>query len=269
MAWLSRRQRERTRLTLSCLDERALPSVTVDPVDAQGTLVIRGDQFANDITITDDGTGSIVVASGTDTVTRDGVSTIRVYGRSGADNVVYVLSQNLSSPRTVDVFLGNQHDSFEARLQGDLLDGANLAIHGYGGNGHDNLWLNAVGVDVAVNADLAVDFFGGNGADTLTTDFTGLLIGDAAFKSRGGNGRDSVTGNIVLDASTDPDNPADLSTGTLSVEYFGGNGVDQMTLNVAGAGSLGDLLASVNGCRGKDTFVTSDNVTIVDPPKSK
>jgi hypothetical protein len=243
--------------------------VTVDPVDAQGTLVIRGDRSANDITITDDGTGSIVVASGADSVTRDGVTKIRVFGGSGADNVVYVLSGNLSSERTVDAFLGNQHDSFEARLQGDLLDGANLAIHAYGGNGHDSLWLNAVGVDVAVNADLAVDFFGGNGTDTLTTDFSGLLLGDAAFKSRGGNGKDSVTGNIALNASTDPDNPADLSTGTLSVQYFGGNGVDQMTLKVAGADSLGDLVASVNGCRGKDTFDTSDNVTIVDAPKTK
>jgi hypothetical protein len=254
---------------LECLDERALPSVTFTETD--GTLEIRGDQQANSIVVTDDGTGTIIVVADGETYTSEtAITTIRVCSRSGADDVVYNLTGDLSSERTVEVFLGNQHDSFEANLNGDLLDGANLSLLAKGGNGHDSLTFNGVDSNVGAGASLSVDFWGGNGKDALLVDFAGVLMGTAAFHANGGNGKDSVGGNVTVQSWELPETgETAASTGELTVEFRGGNGVDDMSLAVDGTtDDLTSFAASIDGGRGKDTFEYTDNVTAIDDPNA-
>jgi hypothetical protein len=249
-----------------------MPSVTFTETD--GTLVISGDQFANSIVVTDDGSanaGNVVVEADGETYTSLGaVTTIRVVSRSGADDVQYSLTGDLTSERTVRVYLGNQHDSFTANLIGDLLEGADLTICANGGNGHDSLAFTGVDANVGLGASLLVKLLGGNGVDSLAVDYAGLLNGTASFVANGGNGKDSVAGHIVLHSWELPETgESQASSGELTAIFRGGNGVDAMALSVEGAESLSVFDARVNGGRGKDTFETSDNVTVVDAPKGK
>src|SRR5262245_58506535 len=72
-----------TPLRLERLDDRSLPSVTF--VETNGTLYIRGDQQANTIVISDDGStavGNIVIqADGQTYISQTAITNIRVYGR--------------------------------------------------------------------------------------------------------------------------------------------------------------------------------------------
>ena len=108
---------DRRPLRLESLDERALPSVSM--IETDGTLVIRGDRHANDISITDDGTanaGNVVVVADGQTFTSSGaIANIRVLSGGGADNVRYELTGDLSGPRDVSASLGDLYraaDSF-------------------------------------------------------------------------------------------------------------------------------------------------------------
>jgi hypothetical protein len=253
---------------LECLGERALPSVTFTEAD-DGTLEIRGDQHANSIVVTDDGTGTIVVeVAGEDPYTSEAtITTIRIFGASGADDVEYNLTGDLSSERTVEVFLGNQHDSFAANINGNLLDGADLSILANGGNGHDSLTLlSGENADVGAGANLSVEFNGNNGKDALLLNYAAAFMGTASFLANGGNGKDSFEGTFnVQDSETETGDPAP-STGSLSVEFNGGNGKDDVSLSVDD--TLADMMslvdASVDGGRGKDTFDTTASVDVVD-----
>ena len=254
---------------LECLNERALPSVTITEND--GTLLIVGDQQENNIEITDNGTGDVgavkVAVEGVESyVSTELVTNIRVLTRAGADSVDYSLTGDLVSDRTVYVFTGNQHDSFDANLNGWDIDGADLSITANGGNGHDSLSFHGNGTDVGAGASLSVKLLGGNGMDTLLVDFTGVLIGDATLKAYGGNGKDSITGNVALPAPEA--SVTEASTGTLTARFCGGNGVDDMTVSVLGVDDLSGFDVLVHGGHGKDNFVTT-GVTAADAPKAK
>src|SRR5437660_9080032 len=105
-------------LRLERLDDRAMPSVTF--VETNGTLVIRGDQQANSIIISDDGStnaGNIVVqADGQSYTATTAITKIRVNSRGGNDSVEYDLNFDLMGARTVQAYLGNGDDSFVAHV---------------------------------------------------------------------------------------------------------------------------------------------------------
>jgi hypothetical protein len=257
---------------LECLGERALPSVTFTEAD-DGSLEIRSDQRADSIVVTDDGTGTILVeVAGQDPYTSEApITTIRIFGASGADDVEYNLTGDLSSERTVEVFLGNQHDSFAANVDGALLEGADLSILANGGNGHDSLTLNGASANVDAGANLSVEFNGNNGKDALLLNYAAAFMGTASFLANGGNGKDSVGGEVTVLPSETETGESTPSTGALTVEFNGGNGKDDMSLSVDVAdGTTTDDLsvfeATVDGGRGKDTFDTTVNVDVVDAP---
>ena len=254
--------------TLESLDQRTMPSVAVPPVvDADGILQIRGDQQANTILITDNGTTAVVVQDGETFDIADAFMGIRVVTGGGADDVDYVLTGDLSSVRTVDVFLGNNNDSFDADLQGNLLAGGSLIIVARGGNGHDHLGVDATNVDIATGASLVAVLEGGNGKDDLSIDYSGLLQGSALLSANGGNGKDSVSGKVELNSQTDETSgEVTPSDGSLTLDFRGGNGVDQMNLSVVGE-TTGWYFAVLDGGNGKDSF--TGNITPVDPPKPK
>jgi hypothetical protein len=246
---------------LEVLNERALPSVTAE-VDG-GILRILGDQRANDIVVNDNGT------DGTDaiTVTVDGtpldftlteaVTEVVVRSAGQQDTVTYNLTGDFATTRTVEVWLGNQHDTFTGNLgawavtaDGDLT----LTVHG--GNGHDTLDVTGTG---NVEGNLTVELRGGNGKDDIGVDLAGLFNGTIDLTVSGGNGKDLVRADVTAAAE---------STGTVTAKVCGGNGKDDLGLMVDGDGVDGLTVdAQLKGGLGKDVFdptVISDNVEIVD-----
>jgi hypothetical protein len=235
-------------------------------VDAGGSVVIRGDHHANTIDITDDGAGNVSVTADGTTTALTGVSFIKVYGGNGADNVTYTLQGDLSSVRGVFVNLGNQSDTFLASLQGNLLDGGSLSLVVQGGNGNDDISVDATTVDIAPTANLTAVLQGGNGSDSLAIDYSGLLQGSATLAASGGNGKDTVTGNVNLFTATTAElHETTASDGRLTLDFEGGNAPDKMTLNLSGEGDLSaPPVIQFNGGRGKDSFTHTDNVTPAD-----
>ena len=196
-------------LRLERLDDRALPSVSV--VETGGTLVVHGDQSDNTIVISDDGTsdaGNVVVQVFDDdqTYTSNGAITkIRIVGRGGDDTVEYDLNGNLSNSRTVVADLGKGDDVFNANVNYlQLNDGASLTIRALGGNGKDQLSVNA-NCDVMEGASLSVVLKGGNGKDSILENFTGVLMGTASFKADGGDGHDLVFGSLNVSSMSNGD----------------------------------------------------------------
>jgi hypothetical protein len=254
-------------LRLERLDDRALPSVTF--VETNGTLYVRGDQQANTIVIADDGStnaGNIVVqADGQTYTSQTAITKIQVNARNGDDSVEYDLNFELMGERTVKAYLGNGDDSFVAKVHANINDPAALTIRAWGNNGEDQLSFDGIGANVGLGSSLKVCFDGGNGKDNLNFDYSGALNGIATFNAQGGNGKDVVAGHLNVEPSENPETHEDVpSTGSLTAHFHGGNGVDDMTLQVTGTDSLTSLDATLRGGHGKDTFDTSANVKVID-----
>jgi hypothetical protein len=255
-------------LRLEPLDCRALPSVTV--VEADGILTVQGDQRANTIEITDAGTGDAdavtVVADGETFTSTAAVTKIVVRSGGQADTVSYNLGADLTAgvTRTVQVYLGNQHDSFSATLAGLAAD-STLTVDVYGGNGHDDLSVTQSG-ELAGRLD--VRLLGQNGKDSVFAGVDGTVSGELDLVLNGGNGVDFLWAEVTASAAptepTDPTEPTEPA-GDVFVEVLGGNGKDDLTLLVDGADSLGMSVFEINGGRGKDNFnFTDDVVTVLD-----
>jgi hypothetical protein len=249
-------------LRLCPLADRSLPSVTI--VEAGGVLTVRGDQWANTIVVTDDGTagpGAVTVqADGASYTSQAAVTRIRVVGWNGADAVEYHLTGDLTTDRRVGVCLGNQDDSFAADLGGNVGAGAHLDLWIYGGNGEDTLTVGGLGGGVAADGRLRAHLYGGNGRDVVGADLTGVWAGAVDVALCGGNGTDTVSADLTAAAG---------STGTVRARVLGGNGVDTLTLLTARAVADDPVSfdAAINGGNGKDVFVSSDGVRVVDLPK--
>jgi hypothetical protein len=249
-------------LRLQPLADRDLPSVTV--LEAGGVLTVRGDQWANAVVITDDGTdaaGAVTVEVDGQTYTSQAaVARIRVCGWNGADSVEYRLTGDLATTRRVVAYLGNQDDTFHADLTGNVLAGGILSFWVCGGNGEDSLSVGGTGGGVADGARMDVRLFGGNGKDVVGVDLTGVWVGTANVVLCGGNGVDTVSADLTAAAG---------STGTVRARVWGGNGVDTLTLlaTKAVAEDTGTFDAYVNGGNGKDVFDVSDGVRVADAPR--
>jgi hypothetical protein len=256
--------RQRVVPRLEQLGERTLPTVTT--IATNGTLVITGDQRANTITITEDtAAGTVTVVGDGVTTSWNGITSIKANAKGGADSVTFVQNGDLSTPLAVDVNLGNGNDTFVATLNGNVVAGGSLILVAHGGNGDDQLSLNATNVNVASGGNLTVALFGDNGKDDVSLNYSGLLQGSAVLSADGGNGKDNVSGHVSLLSTTDPGTGTTTnSTGSLSLNLMGGNGKDNLTAALSGETDLSSLLTVINGGRGKDTFDLSANLTAVD-----
>jgi hypothetical protein len=246
----------RTALHFEPLNDRIVPAVTF--AELNGTLTVTGDQRANDIEITDDGTVSGLTVTAGDTVYHpvQQITQVVVDAKGGKDTVSYDLTGDyVGTMRTVQVFLGNGADTFTADL-GHNIDAASIfALRVVGGNGQDSITVTGSG---SVAGSLNVSLEGGNGKDTLSFDFNGDVTGTLRATADGGNGSDTVSYNVTA---------PDTSTGSVFVQVLGGNGRDHLGVSVVGAGLAVD--ATIDGGHGRDSFDPSitDNVTIVDPNK--
>jgi hypothetical protein len=200
---------------LEAFDERCLPSVTFNEVpngdpnnpNTTWTLQIVGDSKANDVAITDDGTGLV----GAITVIADGqspyfsqhamISQVQVATGGGVDVVDYTLTADMVFSRSVIVNLGARGDTFSAHL------------------GSFNIGRPADENGVYARVDLNFQVSGEGGADTFNVDAANHVrpgspgAGSNLFIGLvGGRGRDVFNTNYSV--TLDPTDTANPSLGT-------------------------------------------------------
>ncbi|MDA0180097.1 hypothetical protein OJ997_07300 [Solirubrobacter phytolaccae] len=190
---------------LAVLTASAQAAVT-SSFNSNGVLTITGDNLDNNIAVSRNAAGQILVNGGAvatvgGTPTVANVSLIQVFGLAGNDTLT--LSEvNGALPRT-NLFGGSGNDVLTAGSGNDQL---------FGEAGNDTL-LGKGGFDL---------LFGGNDNDTLTG-------GDADDQAFGQAGNDRLVWS--------PGDDTDLNeggTGTDTVEVNGGNGTEQFTTTANG-----------------------------------
>src|SRR3954447_12967603 len=247
-----RRRLARRLMTTALLAAGALAGTTVSASAAttatfsSGVLSVFGDSANNNLTVSRDAAGKILVNGGAVTVaggtpTVANTTLIQAFGQGGND-VVTLSELNGALPRA-NLFGGADNDVLTGGSGGDQL---------FGQAGNDTL-LGKGGGDV---------LFGGSENDVLTG-------GDADDQAFGQGGDDRMIWNPGDD--TDLDEGAD---GTDTVEVNGGNGAEQFTTTANGArvrfdrvvpapfsidiGTSESLVVNANG--GDDTFAATGNL---------
>src|SRR5262245_32283763 len=232
--------------SVQSLEARDVPAVTATFLATSGTLSVFGDTLANNIVISRDAAGKLLVNGGAvrvlgGTPTVANTALVQVFGLGGND-VITLNEANGALPRA-NLFGGAGHDTLTGGSGADMLFGqaGNDTLLGKGGN----------------------DFlFGGIGNDTLTG-------GDADDQVFGEAGNDRMIWN--------PGDDTDLNEGGAgndTVEVNGGNGTEQFTTTANGTrvrfdrvnpapfsidiGTSENLVVNMNG--GDDTFTASNGL---------
>ena len=224
----------------------ATASAAVTGSFGNGTLTVTGDSLDNNITVSRNAAGNILVNGGAVSVvggtpTVANTSVIKVFGLGGND-VLTISEVNGALPRA-DLFGAAGNDVLTSGSGNDQL---------FGESGNDTL-LGKGGFDF---------LFGGNDNDTLTG-------GDADDQAFGQSGNDRMIWN--------PGDDTDLNeggAGTDTVEVNGGNGAEQFTTTANGTrvrfdrlnpapfaidiGTSENLVLNANG--GDDSFSATGNL---------
>jgi len=231
---------------LEQLGDRIVPAVTATFTAATGTLAVTGDNLDNNITISRDAAGQILVnggavavAGGTPTVANTNM--IQVFGLGGNDTIT--LNEANGALPQADLSGGDGNDVLT------------------GGSGNDQLFGEA-GNDTLLGKGGQDTLNGADGNDTLT----------------GGDGDDRVFGDAGDDRMIwNPGDDTDLNeggAGTDTTEVNGGNGAEQFTATPNGTrvrfdrvnpapfsidiGTTENLVVNMNG--GDDTFTGSNGL---------
>lgn len=233
-------------IQMESLEVRLQMAVTAAFSPVTGDLSILGDSQNNQIVVSRDAAGKILVNGGAVAIT-GGTSTvantslISIFGQAGNDTLS--LDESNGALPKAQIFGGDGNDSLTGGSGADLL---------FGQAGNDQ--LSGKGGD-----DL---LFGGDGNDSLT----------------GGAGSDQVFGQAGNDRMIwNPGDGTDLNEGgdgTDTVEVNGGNGAEHFTVTANGArvrfdrldpapfsidiGTSENLVLNANG--GDDTFVASNGL---------
>ena len=196
----------RTPLGVEQLSERILPSVTASFAAGTGVLTVFGDNQANNIAVSRDAAGHILVNGGAVSVTGGtptvgNTALIQVFGQDGND--VISLDETNGALPAANLFGGDGNDTL------------------IGGSGNDMLFGQA-GNDILLGKGGDDFLFGGDGNDTLT----------------GGAGNDQVFGEAGNDRMIwNPGDGTDLNEGgdgNDTVEVNGGNGAENFTVSANG-----------------------------------
>ena len=247
-----RRQKSRSRrspnrnLSFERLDERIVLSVTATFTPTTGILSVLGDQLANNIVVSRDAAGQILINGGTVAVkggapTVANTALIQVFGQAGNDQIS--LDEANGALPAANLFGGAGNDTLT------------------GGSGNDSLFGDA-GNDILLGKGGIDQLFGGDGNDTLT----------------GGTGNDSVFGQAGDDRMIwNPGEGTDFNEGGAgndTVEVNGGNGAEKFTVTPNGTrvrfdrtdpapfsidiGTTENLVLNANG--GDDSFTGSNGL---------
>jgi Ca2+-binding RTX toxin-like protein len=228
------------------LEERLALAVTASFTPSSQTLTVFGDTLANNITLSRNAAGAILVNNGAvavkgGTPTVANVALIQVFGQGGNDTIT--LSETVGALPRANLFGGAGNDTLTGGSGGDML---------FGQAGNDTL-LGKGGFDF---------LFGGTENDTLTG-------GDADDQVFGEGGNDRMIWN--------PGDDTDLNEGGAgidTVEVNGGNGDEQFTVTANGTrvrfdrlipapfsidiGTSENLVLNANG--GNDSFSATGNL---------
>ena len=228
------------------LETREVPAVTASFSAGAGTLTVFGDNLDNNITVSRNAAGQILVNGGAvsilgGTPSVANTSLIQVFGQGGNDTIT-LNEANGALPRA-NLFGGNGNDVLTGGSGGDML---------FGQAGNDTL-LGKGGFDF---------LFGGADNDALTG-------GDADDQVFGESGNDRMVWN--------PGDDTDLNEGGAgidTVEVNGGNGAEQFTVTANGTrvrfdrinpapfsidiGTSENLVVNMNG--GDDSFSATGNL---------
>ena len=247
-----RRQKSRSRrslnrnLSFERLDDRIVLSVTATFTPTTGILSVLGDQLANNIVVSRDAAGQILINGGTVAVkggapTVANTALIQVFGQAGNDQIS--LDEANGALPAANLIGGAGNDTLT------------------GGSGNDSLFGDA-GNDILLGKGGVDQLFGGDGNDTLT----------------GGTGNDSVFGQAGDDRMIwNPGEGTDLNEGGAgndTVEVNGGNGAEAFTVTPNGTrvrfdrtdpapfsidiGTTENLVLNANG--GDDSFTGSNGL---------
>ena len=265
------RTTDRARLNVLSLESREVPACVVSN-PTPGTLVVEGDAASDTVVLRDNGAGGISVsATGNPNLTFVGIKNIVVNTRGGDDRVSYNLVRNLQpgQTRNVDVRTEAGNDVFLANLYrppfltlpavgSDLLANSRLVIGGMGGEGNDQMRVDATkDVDVAAGAALKMILFGERGNDSLGATYRGENDGAVSIRELdGGTGNDVIRGYYYADPG---------SAGVAGGLVHGREGDDTMSLYM-----YGPNISPVSILDG-GPHVTKDigfaNVTVINVPR--
>jgi Ca2+-binding RTX toxin-like protein len=246
LARLGRRQSQQVRFLplLHSLESRELLAVTASFSPGTGILVVLGDTQNNNIVVSRDAAGRLLVNGGAvaikgGTATVANTALISIFGQDGNDNLS--LSEVNGALPAANLFGGNGNDTLTGGSGNDML---------FGLAGNDTL-LGKGGSDL---------LFGGAGNDTLTA----------------GTGDDSAFGEAGDDRLVwNPGEGTDLNeggAGSDTIEVNGGNGAETFTITANGSrvrfdrvtpapfaldiGSAENLVLNANG---GDDIITAGN----------
>lgn len=262
----SRRRRTGSALRVEALEQRLCLASSASLLN-DGTLLILGDNRANQFQIVDGGAGTVGVIGRFDAfgdgayedefgefdALFDEVARIVIDTKGGSDTVEYRLSDVLVTSREVVMDLGSGNDSVIVDV--DAVDGADLILSADLGRGNDR--FDAAFFGDLIDAYVQMDVDGGAGHDDLLVATNPVYLDDVSTLDMvldGGSGNDGIAVNVELD---------DTSTGTLYLSALGNRGNDDLEMNVFGVDFLTEVSELVlDGGPGRDRYTATSEVVI-------
>jgi Ca2+-binding RTX toxin-like protein len=265
----ARKQSQQGRFVLSVeqLDDRIAPSVTATFSSATGVLSVLGDNQDNNIVVSRDTAGHILVNGGSVGV-RGGAPTvanttlIQAFGLAGNDHIS--LDETNGVLPSANLFGGSGNDTLTGGSGNDRLygDAGNDILMGRGGN--DQLF-GGLGNDTLTGGTGTDQVFGGAGDDVMIWN-----PGDGSDLNEGGAGNDTVQvngGNVAEVFSVTANgsrvrfdrvspNPFSLDIGSTENLVVNMNGGDDVF--TAGNGLARLIHLTVNGGDGNDHITGGD-----------
>jgi len=263
-----RKQRRTSRVaTFEHLSERVVLSVTASFAPGAGILTILGDSHDNNIVVSRDAAGRILIDGGAVSV-RGGTPTVantrlvQVFGLAGNDSIT--LDEANGALPSANLYGGSGNDTLIGGSAVDMLFGeaGNDILLGKGG---DDRLFGAAGDDTLTGGVGTDQVFGQSGNDRMIWnpgDGTDLNEGGAGIDTvevNGGNGSEIFTvtpnGNRVRFDRTDP-GPFSIDIGTSENLVVNMNGGDDTFTATNGLATLISL--TVDGGAGNDTITGGD-----------
>jgi hypothetical protein len=260
---------------LQALEERLCPAFGF--AASANVLTITGDQYANNVTLFDNGQGTVSAQMSTlgrkVVKTFTGIDTIRVNTLAGNDVFAYAMTGPAKKNLNLIVNLGSETNRANISLLNDIV-GRRETINVVGGAANDQVWLQ---VGKLVNSTLNCNIALGSGNNAfngfLNSDLLGYSAANIMVNAAGGNNlllmnahhvnvAQTAAINVGLQggAGTDiisTDYLGELN-GLLTVRHHGGGGNDSLTMKVgADPGSIGKIDALTAGDAGNDKMYVS------------
>ncbi len=254
-------------LVLESLEGRAVPAVSAVFLPSAGVLTVTGDALDNNIVVSRNAAGAILVNGGAvavrgGTPTVANTSLISVFGLAGNDSLS--LSETNGALPRANLFGGDGNDVATGGSGADFLfgQGGNDTLLGKGGS---DLLFGGDGADTITGGDGDDQSFGQSGDDRMIwnpgddTDLNEGGDGNDTVEVNGGNGAERFTvtpnGTRVRFDRVDPA-PFSIDIGTSESLVLNANGGDD---TVTGSNGLATLIRlTVDGGSGNDTITGGD-----------